>query len=107
MSDAEFTFTSMNTHQSFIIVGDTRILGCAADSLQERRFDSISPTDYKDMKASYFARRPYGSLMVVVGKGKERLRGNAAGSVDCRCRIVPVRSNTKAIDKVYIWNKEC
>jgi hypothetical protein len=44
--------------------------------------------------------------MVVVGKGK-RLRGNAAGIVDCRCRIV--RSNTKAIDKleVYTWNKEC
>ena len=52
----------MNAHQVFIIlVVDTRALGCvAADSLQleERRFSSISPTDYKDTKASiqYFAR---------------------------------------------------
>ena len=43
----------MNTRQVLIIlVVDTRILGRVADSLQERRFSSISPTDYKDTKAS-------------------------------------------------------
>ena len=55
MSEAEFIFSSMNTHQVLIIlVVDTRVLGCVADSLQERRFASISPTDYKDTKASIF-----------------------------------------------------
>ena len=45
----------MNTHQVLIIVViDTRIFGCVADSLQERRFASISPTDYKDAKVSIF-----------------------------------------------------
>ena len=45
----------MNTHQVLIVlVVDTRVLGCVADSLQERRFASISPTDYKDTKASIF-----------------------------------------------------
>ena len=45
----------MNTHQVLIIVVvDTRVLGCVADSLQERRFASISPTDYKDTKTSIF-----------------------------------------------------
>ena len=44
----------MNAHQVLIIVVDTRVLGCVADSLQERRFASISPTDYKDTKASIF-----------------------------------------------------
>ena len=43
----------MNTHQVlFILVVNTRVLGCVADSLQERRFASISSTDYKDAKAS-------------------------------------------------------
>jgi hypothetical protein len=61
MSEAEFIFRSMNTHQVLIIlVVDTRVLGCVADSLQERRFASISPTDYKDTKASiYDANAPY------------------------------------------------
>ena len=55
MSEAEFISSSMNTHQVLIIlVVDTRVLGCVADSLQERRFASISPTDYKDTKASIF-----------------------------------------------------
>ena len=55
MSEAEFIFRSMNTHQVLIIVVvDTRILGGVADSLQECRFASISPTDYKDTKASIF-----------------------------------------------------
>jgi hypothetical protein len=45
----------MKTHQVLIIlVVDTRVLGCVTDSLQERRFASISPTDYKDTKASIF-----------------------------------------------------
>ena len=48
-------FRSMNTHQILIIlVVDTRILGRVADSLQDRRFARISPTDYKDAKASIF-----------------------------------------------------
>jgi hypothetical protein len=43
----------MNTHQVLLIlVVDVRALGCFADSLQERRFARISPTDYKDTKAS-------------------------------------------------------
>ena len=55
MSEADFIFRSMKTHQVFVIlVVDTRILSCVADSLQERRFASISPTDYKDTKVSIF-----------------------------------------------------
>jgi hypothetical protein len=55
MSEAEFIiFGSLNTHQVLIIVVDTRILGCVADSLQQRRFAGISPTDYKDAKSSIF-----------------------------------------------------
>jgi hypothetical protein len=45
----------VKTHQVLIIlVVDTRVLGCVADSLQERSFASISPTYYKDTKASVF-----------------------------------------------------
>jgi hypothetical protein len=55
MSGAEFIFfRSLNTHQVLIIVVDTRILGCVADSLQQRSFASISPADYKDAKSSIF-----------------------------------------------------
>jgi hypothetical protein len=55
MLEAESFFMSMNTHQVLIIlVVDTRVLSCVADSLQERRFASISPTDHKDTKASIF-----------------------------------------------------
>ena len=60
----------MNTHQILIIlVVDTRVLGCVADSLQERRFASISPTDYKDTKASIFCSEVIGITVahVVVG----------------------------------------
>ena len=43
----------MNAHQVLIIVAaDTRILGCVADPLQERRLASISPADYKNTKES-------------------------------------------------------
>ena len=42
----------MKTHQVIIIlVVDTRVFGCVADSLQERCFASIGPSDYKDTKA--------------------------------------------------------
>ena len=54
MSEAEFIFRFLNPHQVLIIVVDTRILSCVADSLQERCFASISPTDYKDTKVSIF-----------------------------------------------------
>ena len=54
MSEAEFIFKAINTHQVLIIVVDTRILGCVTDPLQERRFASIGPSDYKDTKVSIF-----------------------------------------------------
>ena len=55
MLEAEFILSPMNTHQVLaILVIYTRVLGCVADSLQERRFSSISPTDYKDTKARIF-----------------------------------------------------
>ena len=51
----EFIFRSMNTHQILIVlIVDTRVLGCVADSLQECSFASISPTDYEDTKAFIF-----------------------------------------------------
>ena len=86
MSEAEFIFRSMNTHQVLIIVvEDTRILRCVADSLQERRFASISPTDYKYTKASIFRSEFIGIRVVhdrCGGKGKtskERLLGVSCG----------------------------
>ena len=52
MSEADFIFRSMKTHQVLLIlVVDTRFLGCVADLLQEGRFASISLTDYKDTEA--------------------------------------------------------
>ena len=48
----------MNTYQVLIVlVANTRgleSLDRVADSLQKRRFSSISPTDYKDTKAYIF-----------------------------------------------------
>ena len=65
MSEAEFIFRSMITHQVLmVLVVDTRILGCVADSLQERRFSSISLTDYKDTKASIFGSEVIGITVV-------------------------------------------
>jgi hypothetical protein len=62
----------MNTHQILIIlVVDTRVLGCVADSLQERRLASISPTDYKDTKASIYCSKIIG----IHDECKEGLRG--------------------------------
>ena len=71
----------MNTHQVLIIVVvDTRIFGCVADSLQERRFASISPTNYKNTKMSIFRSEIVG-ITVVHGRCGLRVkkpRGNAA-----------------------------
>ena len=47
-------FRSLKSHQVLIIVVDTRILSCVADSLQQRRFASIGPSNYKDTKMSEF-----------------------------------------------------
>ena len=56
---------SMNTHQVLtIVIVDTRVLGCVADSLQERRFPSIGPTDYKDTKASIFRSEIVGRIPI-------------------------------------------
>ena len=60
----------MNTHQVHIIVVDTRILCCVADSLQEGRFASIGPSDYKYTKVSILCSGVIGitiALHVVVG----------------------------------------
>ena len=77
MSEAEFSFESVNTHQVLIsIVVDARILGCVANSLQERRFASISTSDYKDTEASIFLSELIG-ITVAHCRDKERLRGKA------------------------------
>ena len=82
MSEAEFIFRSMNTHQVLLIVVDTRVLGCVTDSLQERRFASIGPSDYKDAKVSILCSEVIGITIahhVVVGchwVKIKRLRGN-------------------------------
>jgi len=55
MLEAELILSPMNTRQVLTtLVIYTRVLGCVADSLQERRFSRISPTDYKDTKARIF-----------------------------------------------------
>ena len=64
----------MNTHQVLIIVVvDTRIFGCVADSLQDRRFAGISPTDYKNTEVSIFRSEVVGITVVhgYGGKGEE------------------------------------
>ena len=73
----------MSAHQVLIIVViDTRILSCVADSLQNRRFASIRPTDYKDTKVSIFRSKFIGITIaqhVVVDYHWveiKRLRGN-------------------------------
>ena len=61
MSEVEFIFKPMNTHQVVtILVIDTWILGCVADSFQQCRFASISPTNYKDTKVSIFRSKVVG-----------------------------------------------
>ena len=55
----------MKTHQVlFILVVDTRVLGCIADSLQDCRFASISPSDYKDTKASISQSKVIGIIVI-------------------------------------------
>ena len=55
----------MNTHQILIVlVVDTRVLSCVADSLQECSFASISPTDYEDTKAFIFRSKVIGFTAV-------------------------------------------
>ena len=58
----------MNTHQVLIIIVDTRILCCVADSLQERRFASIGPSDYKYTKASVFRSKIIGIAVAHHGR---------------------------------------
>ena len=67
-----------NAHQDLLIlVVDARVLGCVADSLQDhdRRFASISPTDYKNTKASICRSEIIGITVshsrLWVGKGKK------------------------------------
>ena len=61
----------MKTHQVLIIlVVDTRVFGCIADSLQERRFASISPSDYKDTEAGIFRPKVIRRLKVTVPHGR-------------------------------------
>ena len=72
MSEIEFDFQFKTTHQVLIIVVvDTRILSCVAESLQEIRFASIRLTDYKDTEEymSLGGPRDHGRsiLIVVVG----------------------------------------
>ena len=54
MSEAEIIYRSMDTHQVLVIVVDTWILRSVADSLKERRFASIGPSDHKDTEMSIF-----------------------------------------------------
>ena len=70
----------MGTHQVLIVlVVDTRVIGCVADSLQECRFASIGPSDYKYTKVSVFRSKIIGIAVAHHGRcveGKGRLRGN-------------------------------
>ena len=60
----------MKTHQVLIaLVVDTRVFGCITNSLQERCFPSISPSDYKDTKAGIFCSKVIGRLKVTVAHG--------------------------------------
>ena len=73
----------MNTHQVLIIlVVDTRVLGCVADSLQERRFASISSTYYKYTKASICSSEVIG---ITVAHG--RCGGEGKETAWERCRL--------------------
>ena len=72
---------SMNTHQVLaIVIVDARVLGCVADSLQERRFPSIGPTDYKDTKASIFHSEIVGRI--------QNARRRRRARVEIRCKGV-------------------
>ena len=78
MSEAEIMLNSMKTHQVLaIVIVDTRVLGCVADSLQERRFPSIGPTDYKDTKASIFLSEIIGRIPGQIARRRRRARVEA------------------------------
>ena len=59
------------TYQVLIVlIVDTRVLGRIADSLQERRFACISPSNYKNTKAGIFPSKFIGIKVAhVVGDG--------------------------------------
>ena len=83
----------MNTHQVLLIVVDTRILRCVADSLQERRFASIGPSDYKYTKVSVLCSEVVGITIahhVVVG-----YQENAWEQYHSRSSTLKVTSNLK------------
>ena len=89
MSEAEFIlFRSLNTHEVLIIIEDTRILGCVADSLQERRFTSVGPSDHKDTKMSIFCSKIIGITVGHHGRRwvrVKRLRGNTFTNAGSSC----------------------
>ena len=68
----------MNTHQVLIIIIDTRILCCVTDPLQERRFASIGPSDYKYTEVSVFRSELIGIAVAHHGRcvREYRIRGN-------------------------------
>ena len=78
----------MSAHQVLLIVINTRILGGVTDSLQERRFSSIGPSDYKYTKVSILCSEVIGitiahHVVQVVGHWVKikRLRGNITTSL--------------------------
>ena len=76
MSEIEIMLNSMNTHQALtVLVVDTRVLGCVADSLQERRFPSIGPTEYKDTKARIFCSGIIGRIQIAARVEVRRCKG--------------------------------
>ena len=86
--EAEFVFSPMNTRQVLTsLVIDARVLGCVADSLQERCLTRISPTNYKDTKARIFISEIIGGIGVRGGMVvAHRRRGWKQGR---RCDLVP------------------
>jgi hypothetical protein len=79
----------MNAYQVLIIlVVDTRVLGCVADSLQERRFTSISPTDYKDTKVLIFRSEVIGITVAHDRCGTRNCVGTLHWSPRCSLMIM-------------------
>ena len=89
MSEVEFIFRSINNHQVLIIVVDTRILACVADSFQERRFASISPTNYKDTKMSIFR-----SEVIEIFVAHGRCRSRCVGTLQGKCHAPATNQQT-------------
>ena len=104
MSEVDFIFRSMKTHHVLVIlVVDTRVLGCVADSVQERRFASISPTNYKDTKASIFRSKVIG-IAVTHGRHcrckREWEQWEHCGNVLVGVEILPYTST------IYRWVRD-